>query len=538
MYNEFYGFSENPFESIQDPAFLFLTPSHQETIASIIGGIRERRSFMSVVGEVGTGKTVLTRFLISKLEAQENVKTVLVFHPTITFEELLRNVLMELDLEVMTTGKKALIRQLHEYLIQRDDREKTLVILLDEAQDLSNEVMGEIGMLAKVEGLQVVFIGQPEFEDKLNSQGLRQLKQKIGIRHQIKALDEKESRDYIDHRLGLVGSSSSQIFTPKAISMICSYARGIPRIIDILCDNVFLTGYRRSMKKIDVDIIQKAIKDMESPFPRKTFLAQTVTTANGFRIFPFKLNFLRSKTSLIILSLLCLGGLVFFSNRYFLPKPAKISDMKLLSSPDVHNKSSSRPPQPQEIVEEIPRGNIHRLPGALPPTPPESNQPGPPTTTPVTTMREKDKLVEIVTVEEGQTMHSITRKYYRMVNRTLMDLILVSNPEIADVHLILVDQKIKIPKITEELLIIKSPENTYEINAGTFQTPIPVRLYNEERALRGKKIKIHPRQVSPQDTWYQVVIGKFDTEDEALKMIVLLKEKDLLPAFGGLSKME
>jgi hypothetical protein len=119
-----------------------------------------------------------------------------------------------------------------------------------------------------------------------------------------------------------------------------------------------------------------------------------------------------------------------------------------------------------------------------------------------------------------------------------MDFILDSNPEIKDVHLILVDQKIKIPKITEESLIIKTPENTYKINAGTFQTRHPAKIYNDEKTLKGKKIEILPRNVSTHETWYQVVIGKFDSEDEVLKMIGFLKGKGLLPAFGGLPKIK
>jgi len=538
MYNEFYGLSEKPFELTPDSRFLFLTPSHREIIASMIDGISNRSGFISVTGEVGTGKTTLIRFLLSKLEVEEKVKTVLIFHPTITFKELLKNILLELDLEVMNAGKAALLHQLNEYLIQMIARDETLVVIIDEAQDLSKDVMGEFGMLPNLERLQIVFVGQPEFEDKLNSQGLRQLKQRIGIRCQIKALGEKESKDYIDHRLRLVGSGSSQRFAPKAISMICSHAQGIPRIINILCDNAFLMGYSLSEKRIDVDIIREVIKNMENPFPGKTFLSTIVTAANKFRTFPLRLNFLLNKTFFIILSFLCLGGLVLLADRYFQPRPAKTWDIKSLKSPYVDTKPSSLPPSPQKMTEEIYKRNTRQLPGERAPISPEFPQTVSTPTTPVASTNEEDKLREIVAIKGGQTISYLTQKYYRMVNHTFMDLILDSNPEITDVHLIIIEQKIRIPKITEELLVIKSPDNTYRINAGTFRAPSSVRLYSDERALKGKKIEILPRKVSPQETWYRVVIGNFDSKDEVLEMIDLLKEKGLLPAFGGLPKIE
>jgi hypothetical protein len=132
----------------------------------------------------------------------------------------------------------------------------------------------------------------------------------------------------------------------------------------------------------------------------------------------------------------------------------------------------------------------------------------------------------------------LTRKCYGIVNRTLIGLILDSNPEITDVDLIIVDQKMKLPEITEESLVIPFSDNAYKIVAGTFQTPDPAKLYSDEEILKRQKVEVFPRKISPRETWYRVVIGKFDNEKEALKMIDLLKEKGLLPAFGGLSDIE
>jgi len=265
MYNKFYSFSEEPFEVTPNPRFLFLTPSHREALDSMINGIKNRRGFISITGEVGTGKTTLIFTLLSSLD--EKTKSAFIFHPTITFKELLRAILMGLDLRVIEESEPALLYQFATYLGQMD-ADGIIAIIIDEAQILSEEVLRNLPMFSDLESraVQIVLVGQPEFENRINSQGLRQMERQVKLRCQIRRLTVEESQNYIDHRLKLVGSSSSQVFTPKALSMICSHAQGIPRIINILCDNAFLKGYRLSKKRIDVDIIRRSIRDMESPF--------------------------------------------------------------------------------------------------------------------------------------------------------------------------------------------------------------------------------------------------------------------------------
>jgi general secretion pathway protein A len=144
MYTGFYGFSEKPFELTSDPQFFFLTPSHRSVIASIIDGIKNRRGFISVIGEVGTGKTTLIRFLLDRLDMEEKVKTALIFHTTLTFKELFKTIFLEIDLETLETSKMALLHQLNEYLIQMKAKDETLLVIIDEAQDLPKDVMGEL----------------------------------------------------------------------------------------------------------------------------------------------------------------------------------------------------------------------------------------------------------------------------------------------------------------------------------------------------------------------------------------------------------
>jgi len=508
MYKKFYGLSEKPFELTPDPKFLYFTPSHRKILASMVDGIRNRKSFITVIGEVGTGKTTLVHSLLNSLD--EKVKTAFVFHTTVTFKDLLKIILRELGLVAREESATGLLHHLIQYLTQIAARDESVAIIIDEAQNLSRKVLEEIQIFCNLQPrlTQIILVGQPELEDKLNSEVLRQLQQSIEIRCQIRALNEKESEEYIDHRLKLVGSSASEIFTQKAISTVCSSAQGIPRIINVLCDNALLKGYSLSKKKIDVDIIREIMKEIEGPGPQKTTPPST-TTDNESRPSSPSSAFHLNKVLLVILSIFCLAGLLLLTHRYLLQRPAKTWDIESVKNSYVH----TEPPSP--------------------PTPPQVAVP-----TPVAITSGENRVKQIVSVKEKQTVSYLTQRYYGMVNKTVIDLILDFNPEITNVHLILVNQEIKIPHITEGLLIIQSPGPAYEIHAGTFQTPNAAKVYSDELTLRGKKIEILPRKVSPQETWYRVVIGEFDDKDEALKMIHLLKEKNLLPAFGGLAGME
>ena len=296
-YNGFYGFSGKPFEVVPDPEFFYSSPSHLNVLTSVINGIESRKGLMCITGEVGTGKTTLIHFLLHCLE--ERVKTALIVHPPITFEELVSNILLSLDQRVVEETKQALLSQLNGYLTEKIGEDETLVVIVDEAQNLPAEVMEEIGTLFEVSRwvarLQIIFVGAPEFQHKISTPRLRQFGRKIGIRCQISALTEEESIKYIDHRLKLVGSRSREVFTPEAISMINRYARGFPRVINILCDNAFMIGYGLSKRRVDVEIIRQAIKDMEAPIQQKLIPARIVKAVKEIRLVAQVLNFFRRK---------------------------------------------------------------------------------------------------------------------------------------------------------------------------------------------------------------------------------------------------
>jgi general secretion pathway protein A len=296
-YNRFYGFSEKPFEVVPDPQFFYSSPSHLSVLTSVINGIENRENLMCVTGEVGTGKTTLVHFLLHCLE--EKVKAILIAYPSNTFEELVSNILLALDQRVVEETKQALLNQLNGYLMEKMGEDKTLVVIVDEAQNLPLEVMEELGSFYEggrwVARLQVVFVGAPELEYKIRTPRLRQFGREIGIKCQISALTEEESKEYIDHRLKLAGSRSREVFTPEALSTIIRYARGFPRVINIVCDNAFMIGYGLSKTKVDEDIVHQAIKDMKVPAQRKLIPSRIVAAVKEIRLVAQVLNFFRGK---------------------------------------------------------------------------------------------------------------------------------------------------------------------------------------------------------------------------------------------------
>jgi general secretion pathway protein A len=275
MYNQFYSFSEDPFNDAPDPRFLFLSQSHKKALDAVIAGINGRKGFISISGEAGTGKTILIQQLLSRPE--KKTKTVFIYHPHITFEDLLRKTLLELNLPLENQDKVSLTNQFNAYLTQRLTNGGNLVIFIDEAQSLGEEVLAELQAFSNLEIsisnlLQVVFVGQPGLEIKLNSRGLRQLEQKIKVRCQIRPLTDEECKGYIDHRLRLVGSSISEVFTPEAILLICQCAEGIPRVINNICHNAFWIGSLLSEGRLDSTVIEMALDSIYIQSRKTAFL--------------------------------------------------------------------------------------------------------------------------------------------------------------------------------------------------------------------------------------------------------------------------
>ncbi|HVO59395.1 MAG TPA: AAA family ATPase [Terriglobales bacterium] len=268
MYKKFYGLNRNPFELSPDPYFLFPTAKHNEALASILYGVMRRKGFMVVSGEVGTGKTLLVRCLLEMMRRQE-VASANVFNPCLSPIEFLRYVGTDFGLRVTNLDKGALLMELNRFLITRYQKGLTAVLVVDEAQHLEAELLEEIRLLTNLETsqqklLQIVLVGQPELDRKMDSANLRQLKQRVALRCQLLPLQEAETQGYILRRLDRAGANSraTKLFPTETVAAVHHYSRGIPRLINTLCENALIAGYAQKSPAITCAMIHEIASDL------------------------------------------------------------------------------------------------------------------------------------------------------------------------------------------------------------------------------------------------------------------------------------
>lgn len=267
MYCRYYGFSEAPFEITPDPNFLYMSPGHEEVLTSIIYGIQGRRGILAVIGEVGTGKTTLLNTALEWLS--EKTKVAYVINFDLNFNDLLNVAIVNLGLATIdqTLTKIAALQRLKDFALRQLADSGNVALIVDEAQNLDQKAMENLRLLSNLETpkhklVQIVLSGQPELEAKLARPELRQLTERISIRRYINPLKEKEAYAYIKHRLAVAQFKGPMLFSPEALNLIWKISQGIPRKINILCDNALLIGFRERHPKIGPALIQKALNDL------------------------------------------------------------------------------------------------------------------------------------------------------------------------------------------------------------------------------------------------------------------------------------
>jgi type II secretory pathway predicted ATPase ExeA len=266
MYKQFFGLIRNPFEISPDPFFYHPTPRHNEALANLHYGVGRRKGFIVITGEVGTGKTLLVRCLLAELR-KSNIAFGYLFNPLLSTMEFFQYILADLGLPYAGRSKTEILLDLNRFLIQRHARGLNTALVIDEAQALKPELLEEIRLLTNLETsqqklLQIVLLGQPELEGLLDSPELRQLKQRIALRCQLLPLDEQQTRAYVLSRLERAGAKpDGAVFSEEALSTLHDYSRGIPRIINNLCENALVNAFARQQKPVDSDIIAEVAAD-------------------------------------------------------------------------------------------------------------------------------------------------------------------------------------------------------------------------------------------------------------------------------------
>jgi general secretion pathway protein A len=265
VYLEHFGLTAKPFEATPDPRFLFDGPVHREALASLTYGIQERRGFVSLVGETGTGKTTLLRALLDSLDA--SVRTALITHTTINPKELLQMILAELEISTAGANRVEMLHRLQEFLLERRGRMELTLLIIDEAQNLPPQVLEEVRLLTNLETadaklLQVILAGQPELERTLRRPALRQLRQRISVCARVGPLTLEETRQYVGHRLRVAGRRHQTLFTAAAIAALWKASGGIPRLINLVSDHSLLTAFAAGEHRVRVRFINEAARDL------------------------------------------------------------------------------------------------------------------------------------------------------------------------------------------------------------------------------------------------------------------------------------
>src|SRR5262245_33482380 len=268
MYAQFYGLSESAFALTPDPRYLFLSEPHKEALASATYGVQERKGFVLILGEVGTGKTTLIRHLLGRFGP--NIKTVFVFNPAVSFLELLQIILRDLELPCPSLRRVEMVDTLNEFLLREAAAGRYVVLIIDEAQHLSPTVLEEVRLLSNLETargklLQILLVGQPELGEKLGRPELRQLRQRIGLVAELQPLSYDDTVQYISHRLEVAGRTGGSVFSRRALRAIHRASGGIPRLVNVICDKALVLGYGAGAAVIKSRIIREVLKDWK-PF--------------------------------------------------------------------------------------------------------------------------------------------------------------------------------------------------------------------------------------------------------------------------------
>jgi general secretion pathway protein A len=267
MYEGFYGLKELPFNITPDPKFLYLSPTHQEALQHLKYGLHERKGFIVLVGEVGCGKTTLCRRLLNELDSAR-FDTALILNPRVTETQMLKAILAELGESKLARSQVDLVAQINRVLLDRIERGRDIVLIIDEAQNLKVEVLEQLRLLSNLETdkqklLQIVLMGQPELKDVLALPELRQLRQRILVHYELKHLTRSDTDHYVRHRLVLAGSQGRPYFTRLALWRVHRFSQGIPRIINNICDKSLLAAFIRESDEVNFWDVGRAIRDVK-----------------------------------------------------------------------------------------------------------------------------------------------------------------------------------------------------------------------------------------------------------------------------------
>jgi general secretion pathway protein A len=502
MYNRHFGFLESPFSITPDPRFFYANPVYLEAYANLRYGIDAKKGFIVIIGEVGTGKTTLLRKLMRELES--TIHFAFIFNTDLTFNEVLRVTLRDLGLSTQGKDRLAMVDELNAYLIKQLKKGHIVCLLIDEVQNLSDESLEGLRLLSNLETdkeklLQIVLMGQPELNVKLDKPSLRQLKQRIAIQCEIAPLKEDEVGSYINFRLRVAGYEGKDLFDREALQNIAFYSKGIPRLINILCDNALVIAFAASRKTVSAHVIREVAGDLrleseaERTEAKNTF---TVPVSNAERETPIReapnrvsqhkvRNMVRAGVGIFLVMLVFVvtvsltRSLDLFKhnlNQWVLP----VTRQKII---------------PQKVNAEAENAGFKNA-----------------------EIEFKWKEHRVI-VQYGSTIYKIASDAYG-VNAVLgMDLIKELNPQIQNLNSVSAGQELLLPVLTSETLLRQQPDGSYRLIVASFLS----RTGADEAAGRigkeGYQVIIIPKRVSNDLLLHRLEIDGLKNLEEATQTL-------------------
>jgi len=533
LYTDFYNLNEKPFNLTPSPRYLYLGEVHKEALALLTYGVVERKGFILLTGEVGTGKTTMVQALLSNVD--QDVHYVYLSNPVLSVSEFMDYLAFSaFKRKVHFKSKAEFLVEFERFLKECLQHQENFILLIDEAHKLSFELLEEVRLLSNMETadeklINIFLVGQPELNDKLSEPQSRALLQRISVRYHIKPLSLKETREYIKNRLITAGARNGQkIFPESAIKAVHQYSEGYPRMINILCDNSLLLGYSREKRTITPGMIKECYQDLK---------LDTSASREQKPEVKDKKKEVRSRSEwtdfakwIILLILAFLVGMfltgkgVDLYHRLF--SPAVVSQ-NINKTPSLIPKPTEMTPEPgaEKSVQESPESVDEQEGSTEPPTgsgsipqPEVKNNSGIPggMEAPNTEQEKAEQAVETspgktVIVKEGDTVTGLAAEVYGFVNDALVERIKMSNPDIRDINWISVGQKIIFPPLRAE-----NVAPTYTVHIASFEPIERARRLFQELSDKGYEAYILPFHDPEKGNMFRVTVGNFNMREAAL----------------------
>ncbi len=499
MYNSYFGFSVSPFRVTPDPSLFYSNPVYEEAYANLRYGIEAKKGFIVITGEVGTGKTTLLRKLMTHT-SEGIIHTVYVFNTYLDFTELLQVIHYDLGLGQKEANKVKLLQELNDFLIGQLKDGHIVSVLVDEAQNLSDEALEGLRLLSNLETdqeklIQIVLMGQPELQARLDQPSLRQLKQRVALQCRLVPLRDEEVCRYIDFRLRAAGYTGKHLFHPDAYRQIAVASSGIPRLVNIICDNALLCAFGRSEKIISKDIINEVAGDLRLTPQKKLTQTQIISSAidtqpdtslpahkSASKLPRPKLRRLARfalETCLVIVGLITVAS--FIDPRNFLVNAGRTLENAKGNLNEWAVFMSHHVPAPAKANAQV----------------------------------EVEIKEQRVIIPQGSSIYKIATEAYGTKNGLGMDLIKEFNPGIRSLGRVAAGRALLLPSLTPETLLRRQADGSYRLIVASFRSPTGADEYAQRLRNKGYHVSITPRKVSEDVQLYRIEIDGLQNPEEA-----------------------